>query len=151
MKRTTVRILVALSAIICAVSVANAQDAEAALQGKGKLIARGIGTAAAHGAGVFGTAGAGSLVIKSSDATKIEVEGFTLVRQEGDMFFYQGQGYASVRGRDIALRLTGAVNRLRCVGVGTVLLKGHGKYRSGTETGTWSEEGTTVKLGDPAP
>ena len=144
MKRTPKRMFIAVMMLVCMAAIATAQ--EVVIHGKGKLTAHGTGIADVHGDGKIEVAGAGTLVIKSSDPDKIEVEGFNLISHEGDLFFFQGQGNATVRGENIGLSLTGAVNKLKATGRGTALLKGHGKWRTLNDSGSWSDDGVNVKI-----
>lgn len=115
--------------------------------GRGMLNAQGEGQAIVHGDGKITVEGRGTVVIHASRRDDIDASGFGFKRQEGNTYFFEGRGRISVKGTNVSLDITGAVNELHAVGQGAARLIGSGHYKTRTHQGNWFGRGIDVRYG----
>jgi hypothetical protein len=148
-------VVVAVLAVMMVAGTAVAAEAGAStdtgttLEGKGKLVARGVGSVDLDGKGKvkLKIVGDVSIVDHSGDAvvwvrrrnpeTQSLDERTRLDAGESIYLFNDFRGVIWVRGSDFSLDANGKVRKLRAVGEGTVRLIGHGWWKARHAEGRW--------------
>lgn len=152
MKKKSICSLAVLAAVVGIMisTAARSEDAPSppvppSPQAKVMMMAHGTGSADIKVDGRVMMNGNGTLVVKTANKNRLHVTGFTSEKQEGDVYYYKGEGRIMVSG-DVSVTLTGDVQRLMCGGKGTAVLKGKGNYQIKDKKGEWTEEGVSVDL-----
>jgi hypothetical protein len=123
------------------------------LQGSGKLEAVGNGTALIEGSGTIIVSGNGMLTITDNNgSTAIQINGFGMKSQTGNVTIYEGTGRAIVTSTNFKVEVKGTDIILTAEGTGKAKLTGTGSYnaaKSGAliSQGSWSAIGTTINFG----
>lgn len=151
--RITIIATVALAALLVA-SVAYAGEGEATIDGRGTLVAAGVGSVEISGGGVVQlrmsgdvriTDNAGDAVIKVRSADDSEsADGAA----ESTTFVLSGfTGVVTVEGSDFTVDAQGKFRRIAARGTGSAFLQGRGWYRtSGGHFGWWTPGGVRLDV-----
>lgn len=155
MRRRLMTVVVAALAVMMVAGTAAAAETGAStdsgttLQGRGKLVARGVGSVDLDGRGTvkLKIVGDVSIVDRSGSAvvwvrrwnpeTQSLDERTRLEAVESIYLFNDFRGVIWVRGSDFSLDANGKVRKLKAVGEGTVRLIGHGWWKTRHAEGRW--------------
>ena len=123
------------------------QNGNDRLHGRGGFVAKGQGEAIVRGDGKIEAEGRGRVVIHANRRDDINVRGFGFKRQDGNDYYFEGNGHIEVKGKNISMDVTGDVNDLKAAGNGTARLIGAGHFHSGRDEGNWMGGGIDVVYG----
>ena len=152
MRRRLSALLAALLAVIMVSGTATAAETDEAgttLEGRGKLVARGVGSVDLDGKGkvklritgdvtIVDHAGDATLWVRpwDRDAQRLG-DRAKLARGESVYVLNDFRGVIWVRGSDFSLDANGKVRKLLAKGAGTVHLVGHGWWKTRHDEGRW--------------
>ena len=156
---TVLAAVVASTVLVTSVALADTDgNGDAYVEGTGRLVAAGVGSAYVQGDGfvklkikgnvtITDYAGDARIVIRpvgddayspESDGTTITLNGF--------------RGVIKVRGSDFSIDARGKVRRLVARGTGSAFLQGRGWYRtSGGQSGHWTRQGVNITFESAVP
>ena len=130
-------------------AAASAAAAEAdAVEGSGRLWAKGIGYAEVHGNGVVDVSvhGTGTILVKGAEVLRAEGHGRRWDLPGGGTLFVGWRGNVHMAGKDLNVKMWGGILELNARGTGWVFLKGRGHYRVHGQSGLWTQEGVRVEM-----
>ncbi len=143
----------ALFAAAAALAISSAIPARAQsgvqADGHGRFTAQGSGLAAIQGSGAFSIRGTGSLIVIAQSREEISGKGFSFIRQDGNRYYFEGEGRLMVKGRSVGLRAEGRNLHLSGAGIGAVSLRGEGTFNVNGSKGRWTRTGATLRFGRP--
>jgi len=121
-----------------------------AVEGTGRIWAKGVGYAEIHGRGVVDISahGVGTVMVKGAEVLRAQGQGRRWDLPDGTVVFAGWQGHIHVEGRGLAVRMLGGIIEFTAVGEGSVFLKGTGHYRLNGRPGAWPRDGIWLEL-DP--
>ena len=131
----------------------------AVVEGKGTLSASGSGEALLRGRGRVEIQSHGEGVIRIRGAAKIEVEGQEQAEVAGlrprqralpgrPVVLRDVEGRVVAEGLRLEVAMRSSQIEFTATGQGLVVLRGEGTYEVGGEEGSWSENGTRIRIGE---
>jgi hypothetical protein len=146
-----VRKVLLLVGLMLVLSLGFVAVADAAVEGSGRLWARGVGYAEVHGNGAVDISvhGTGTILVQGAEVLRAEGHGRRWDLPGGGTLFAGWRGNMHVAGKDLKVKMWGGILELNARGTGWVFLKGRGQYRIDGHSGLWTQEGVRVEMSLP--
>lgn len=139
---------IAVATMVLALVAFTGVASAAQVTGEGTIRAKGRGVAIVRGDGVVDIRGHGAGIVFVAGAETLDVrgQGIRLDYEQG-VLLIGWSGAIHVEGRGLLVEMQGGIIEFSATGVGTVNLRGHGRYVISGHEGLWSPEGAQLEIG----